>query len=68
MVPALECCDRRWLFLGKEKRSKNEEKDVTEICNRRIERNKEEKCSLACFFEAAITKRCKELVCSICVL
>ena len=28
VVAALECCDRRWLFLGKEERSKNEEKDV----------------------------------------
>ena len=68
VVAALECCDRRWLFLRKEKRSKNEEKDVTEICNRRIERNKEEKCSLPWFSEAVLTKRCKELVCNICVL
>ena len=47
VVAALECCDRRWPFHGKEERSKNEEKDVTQICNRRMKRNKEEKCSPA---------------------
>ena len=47
VVAALECCDRRWPLHGKEERSKNEEKDVTEICNRRMKRNKEEKCSPA---------------------
>ena len=36
VVAALECCDRRWLFLGKEGRSKNEELNVTGICNRQM--------------------------------
>ena len=45
VVAGLECCDRRCPFHGKEERSKNEEKDVTEICNRRMKRNKEDKCS-----------------------
>ena len=31
VVEALECCDRRWLFLGKEERSKNEELNVSGI-------------------------------------
>ena len=33
VVEALEFCDRRWLFLGKEERSKNEELNVTGICS-----------------------------------
>ena len=45
VVAALECCDRRWLFLGKEERSKNEELNVTGICSRRMKRNKENRCS-----------------------
>ena len=47
VVAALECCDKRWPFHGKEERSKNEEKDVTQICIRRMKKNKEEKCSPA---------------------
>ena len=38
VVAGLECCDRRWLFLGKEERSKNEELNMTGICNRRMTR------------------------------
>ena len=45
VVAALECCDRRWLFLGKEERSKNEELNVTGICSWCMKRNKENKCS-----------------------
>ena len=45
VVAALECCDRRWLFLGKEERSKNEELNVTGICSRRMKRNKENRCT-----------------------
>ena len=45
VVAALECCDRRWLYLGKEERSKNEELIVTGICSRGMKRNKENKCS-----------------------
>ena len=44
VVAALECCDRRWLFLGKEEQSENEELIVIGICNRRMKRNKENKC------------------------
>ena len=36
VVAALECCDRRWLFLGKDGRSKNEELNVSGICSRRM--------------------------------
>ena len=36
VVAALECCDRRWLFLGKQQRSKNEELNVAGICNRQM--------------------------------
>ena len=38
VVAGLGCCDRRWLFLGKEERSKNEELNVTGICNGRMTR------------------------------
>ena len=31
VVEALECCDRGWLFLGKEERSKNEELNLSLI-------------------------------------
>ena len=68
VVAALECCDRRWLFLWKEERSKNGELNVTGICSRPMKRNKENRCSTLWFSEAAITKSCKALVCSICVL
>ena len=46
VVAALECCDRRWLFLGKEERSENEELNVTGICSWPMKRNKENKNSL----------------------
>ena len=36
VVAAVECCDRRWVFLGKEGRSKNEELNVAGICNRQM--------------------------------
>ena len=45
VVAAVEYCDSRWLFLGKEGRSKNEELNVTGICSWRMKRNKENKCS-----------------------
>ena len=57
VVAALQCCNKRWLFLGKEERSKNEELIVTGICSRRMKRNKEKKYSPPWFSEAAITKK-----------